>query len=102
MAIAHNFNAGPAVLPAEVITRIQEELPNYQGTGISILESSHRSKQYEAINQRAGERLKRVLGLGESHHIGFLQGGASHQFAMLPLNMLTPQRHASYLSLIHI
>ena len=97
MAIVHNFNAGPAVLPAEVITRIQEELPNYQGTGISILESSHRSKQYEAINQRAGERLKRVLGLGESHHIGFLQGGASHQFAMLPLNMLTPQRHASYI-----
>lgn len=96
MTHAHNFNAGPAVLPAEVIARVRDELPDYQGTGISILESSHRSKQYEAINQRASERLKRILGLGDTHVVGFLQGGASHQFAMLPMNMLQAGRSAAY------
>ena len=57
MNTVHNFNAGPAVLPAEVIAQIQHDMPNYANTGISILESSHRTKEYEAINQRAMERL---------------------------------------------
>ena len=96
MSHIHNFNAGPAVLPAEVIQQIQAELPNYQQSGISILESSHRSKEYEALNQRAMERVKRLLGLGDSHQIGFLQGGASHQFAMLPMNILQPGRSGAY------
>ena len=61
MSHIHNFNAGPAVLPAEVIAQIQSELPNYHQSGISILESSHRSKEYEALNQRAMERVKRLL-----------------------------------------
>lgn len=92
----HNFNAGPAVLPAEVIRRIQAELPDYQGTGISILESSHRSKAYEQINQRVSDRLKRVLGLPDTYKIGLLQGGASHQFAMLPMNVLHGQNSGAY------
>lgn len=96
MTHTHNFNAGPAVLPAEVIARVRDELPNYQATGISILESSHRSKQYEAINQRAIERLRRILGLNDAYTIGFLQGGASHQFAMLPLNVLQAGRSGAY------
>jgi phosphoserine aminotransferase len=92
----HNFNAGPAVLPAEVIQQIQAELPNYQHSGISILELSHRSKEYEALNARAMTRIKRLLGLGDNHQIGFLQGGASHQFAMLPMNVLQPGRSGAY------
>jgi phosphoserine aminotransferase len=92
----HNFNAGPAVLPAEVINHIRTELPNYQGTGISILESSHRSKEYEQINQRVIDRLRRILALPESYHIGLLQGGASHQFAMLPLNVLHAHNSGAY------
>ncbi len=92
----HNFNAGPAVLPAEVLAHIQSELLDFQGTGISILESSHRSKEYEIVNQRVSERLKRVLGLPESYKIGLLQGGASHQFAMLPLNTLTQHTSGAY------
>jgi len=92
----HNFNAGPSVLPAEVLLRIQSELLNYHGTGISILESSHRSKEYELINQRVIERLKRVLSLPDTYKIGLLQGGASHQFAMLPLNTLTTSNCGAY------
>ncbi|MFZ9858785.1 MAG: 3-phosphoserine/phosphohydroxythreonine transaminase [Roseiflexaceae bacterium] len=92
----HNFNAGPAVLPTEVIDHIRAELPNYHGTGISILESSHRSKEYEQINQRVIDRLRRILALPETYHIGLLQGGASHQFAMLPLNMLHPNNSGAY------
>lgn len=92
----HNFNAGPAVLPAEVIAQIQAELPDYAGTGMSILESSHRSKAFEAINDRAVARLKRILDIPDTYHVGFLQGGASHQFAMVPLNFLPPEHVASY------
>jgi len=92
----HNFNAGPAVLPSEVIAHIKAELHDFQHTGISILESSHRSKEYEQINQRVIERLKRILQLPDSYHIGLLQGGASHQFAMLPMNILTPHNSGAY------
>lgn len=92
----HNFNAGPAVLPTEVIAHIQAELRDFQGTGISILESSHRSKEYEVINQRVNDRLKRVLSLPDNYKIGLLQGGASHQFAMLPMNILTTANCGAY------
>lgn len=96
MTQTHNFNAGPAVLPAEVIARVRDELVNYHDTGISILESSHRSKEYEVINQRAIARLKRILALDDHYEVGFLQGGASHQFAMLPLNILQTGRSGAY------
>ena len=96
MTTVHNFNAGPAVLPAEVIAQIKHDLPNYAHTGISILESSHRTKEYEAINQRAMERLRRVLGLSDAYDIAFLQGGASMQFAMLPMNILTNTNCGAY------
>lgn len=92
----HNFNAGPAILPTEVIAQIHAELPNYQHTGISILESSHRSKEYEQINQRVMERLRRILNLPDSYHICLHQGGASHQFAMLPMNVLTSTNSGAY------
>jgi phosphoserine aminotransferase len=97
MSTIYNFNAGPAILPASVLERAQHELRDYQGRGMSILEMSHRSPEYEAINAEAAERLKRLLGVGNEYHVLFLQGGASLQFAMLPLNFLPPGASADYL-----
>jgi phosphoserine aminotransferase len=93
----HNFNAGPAVLPRAVIERARAELPDYQGRGMSILEMSHRSREYEAINASAEARLKGLLGLGDDYRALFMQGGASAQFALLPLNVLRPGASADYI-----
>lgn len=92
-----NFNAGPAALPLEVLKEAQAEFLNYQETGMSILEISHRSKPYEAINQEAEANLKELLGLGEQYRVLFLQGGASTQFAMIPMNLLPQGRTADYI-----
>jgi phosphoserine aminotransferase len=92
-----NFNAGPAMLPAPVLEQVQAELLDYQGRGMSIMEMSHRSKEYEAINTQAEATIKRLLGLGEGYRVLFLQGGASGQFAMVPLNFLPAHATADYL-----
>ncbi len=92
----HNFNAGPAILPKPVLEQVQAELLDYKGTGISILEASHRSKEYEHINSEAQARLKGLLGLGDEYSVMFLGGGASQQFAMVPINFLQPGRTADY------
>jgi phosphoserine aminotransferase len=92
-----NFNAGPAMLPRTVLERVQAELLDFQGRGISIMEMSHRSKEYEAINAGAEARFKRLLGVGEGYRVVFVQGGASTQFAALPLNFLPPAGTADYL-----
>ncbi len=97
MSAIYNFNAGPAILPAPVLERAQHELRDYQGRGMSIIEMSHRSPEYETINAEAAERLKRLLDIGEEYHVLFLQGGASMQFAMLPLNALSPDASADYI-----
>ncbi len=93
----HNFNPGPAALPPEVIARVQAELPDYRGTGMSILEMSHRSKEYEAINAAAEAQLKALLGLGDEYRVLFMQGGASMQFALIPLNFLPAGGVAEYI-----
>lgn len=95
MAI-HNFNPGPAVLPRAVLERVQAELLDYQGRGMSILEMSHRSAEYEAINASAEARFKALLGLNDDYRVLFMQGGASAQFALVPLNFLTPGKVADY------
>lgn len=92
-----NFNAGPAALPLEVLKEAQAGFLNYQETGMSILETSHRSKAYEAINREAEANLKELLGLGENYRVLFLQGGASTQFAMIPMNFLPKGRTADYI-----
>ncbi|NTV63757.1 MAG: 3-phosphoserine/phosphohydroxythreonine transaminase, partial [Oscillochloris sp.] len=97
MSKVHNFNAGPAVLPQAVLAQAQAELLDYQGRGMSILEMSHRSKEYEAVNTQAESRLKALLGLGEGYRVLFLQGGASFQFAMIPLNFLPAGAVADYI-----
>lgn len=96
MARIFNFGAGPAVLPVEVLEEAQRELLDYKGSGMSILESSHRGKEYDPIHAEALANLKSLLGLDDSYSILLLQGGASGQFAMMPLNLLTPGSVADY------
>jgi phosphoserine aminotransferase len=83
-----NFSPGPAVLPVEVIERIQAELPTLPGVGSSILEISHRSPAFDRILEETVAELRGLLGVGNDHEILFLQGGASLQFSMIPMNLL--------------
>lgn len=84
---AHNFCAGPAALPVAVLERAQAELLNWQGAGASIMELSHRSAEFVGIAERAEASLRRLLGIGEDYAVLFQQGGASQQFASVPLNL---------------
>src|SRR5699024_9863000 len=93
----HNFSAGPAVLPAEVLQKAQQELTEYKNKGRSIMEMSHRSAEYEAIDQQAKDRLTALLGLVNDFEIMFLQGGASSQFMMAPFNFLREGQTADYI-----
>ncbi len=97
MKQVYNFNAGPAALPLEVMLHVQDELLDFQGSGLSILEISHRSKEYENLNWETQQLLKELLNISSDYEVLFLQGGASTQFAMVPMNFLTGGRKASYL-----
>ncbi len=97
MTHVYNFNAGPAVLPPPALAQAQAELLDYHGRGMSILEMSHRSADFETINTEAEARVKRLLGLDDEYRVLFLQGGASLQFAMVPMNFLPPDRVADYI-----
>lgn len=97
MGKVYNFNPGPAVMPAPVLDQVRDELTDYHGQGMSILEMSHRSKEYEEINASAEARLKALLNLGPDYRVLFLQGGASLQFAMVPLNFLPQGSVADYI-----
>ncbi|MBN1557001.1 MAG: 3-phosphoserine/phosphohydroxythreonine transaminase, partial [Lentisphaerae bacterium] len=96
MSRCYNFGAGPAVLPVEVLEEAAGELTDYRGTGMSILESSHRGKAYAAVHAEAQANVRELLGLSDAHAVLFLHGGASLQFAMVPLNLLTEGRTADY------
>jgi phosphoserine aminotransferase len=91
-----NFNPGPAALPLEVLKTVQSELLDYQGSGLSILESSHRAKEFEAVNDRTIELVREVLGLSSDYHVLFLGGGASTQFALIPMNFVGEGQTAAY------
>ncbi|CAA9366991.1 MAG: Phosphoserine aminotransferase, partial [uncultured Chloroflexia bacterium] len=93
----YNFNPGPAILPRPVLEQVQAELLDYHSTGLSILEASHRGQEYEEINQQAEERLKRLLGVGDDYRVLFVQGGASQQFGMIPMNFLAEGTVADYI-----
>jgi phosphoserine aminotransferase len=96
----NNFNAGPAVMPIEVLEEARAELLDTAGTGHSVLEWSHRSKAYDEVRWDAERRLRRLMGLPERDpwRVLFLQGGASLQFAMLPMNLATPERPGQYVN----
>lgn len=93
---AYNFNAGPAALPLAVLERAQQELVEYQGIGMSIMEISHRSAEFETLNNETQELLKQLFEIPSGYQVLFLQGGASTQFAMIPMNFLKPGQVASY------
>jgi len=92
----YNFNPGPAVLPEEVLREVQEELPDFRGTGMSILEISHRAPVYEEVHARAKADILELMGLGADYDIVFTAGGASQTFALLPLNFATVAHPGSY------
>ena len=97
MARVHNFNAGPAGLPLPALERAQREMLEFEGTGMSIMEHSHRGKAYEGVHNEAISLLRELLGVPDDYHVLFLQGGASQQFAVIPMNLLPAGRSADYL-----
>lgn len=88
MSRAYNFSAGPAVLPEEVLREAAAEMLDYKGTGMSVMEMSHRSKPYQKIIDEAEEDLRALMGIPKNYKVLFLQGGASQQFAMVPMNLM--------------
>ena len=92
-----NFNAGPSTLPLSLLEEVQEELLDYKGRGLSIMEMSHRSAEYDEINNSAMSQIKSILGLGDDYTVLFLTGGASAQFAMLPMNFLGDKQCAAFI-----
>jgi phosphoserine aminotransferase len=97
MTRAHNFSAGPAVLPLSVIEELADALPNFQGTGLGLMELSHRSPTFDGVHRAAEQRLRRVLGIPEEFEVLFLQGGASLQFHMTALNLLKEGESADFI-----
>jgi len=93
-----NFNPGPAALPEEALEVIHRDWFNHQNAGMNVMEMSHRGKDYEAIHNRAIELIRKLIGLGEEYHVLFLQGGASLQFAMVPMNFLIEGSIADYVN----
>jgi len=88
MERVYNFSAGPAVLPEEVLKECQEEMMNYGETGMSVMEMSHRSKAFESIINTAEADLRELMNIPDNYKVLFLQGGASLQFAMIPMNLM--------------
>ncbi len=88
MARVYNFSAGPAVLPEEVLKEAADEMMDYKGTGMSVMEMSHRSKAYDEIIKTAEADLRELMNIPDNYKVLFLQGGASQQFAMIPMNLM--------------
>ena len=97
MSKVYNFYAGPAILPQEVLKKAQEELMNFNDIGLSIMEISHRSKDFEQVVNTAESKIRTLLGVPENYSVLFLQGGASLQFGMVPMNLLQG-RTADYIN----
>ena len=96
MSRVYNFSAGPSMLPKPVLRRAAEEMLDYQGSGQSVMEMSHRSKVYEGIITEAESLLRELMQIPSNYKVLFLQGGASSQFAMVPLNLMTGSGKADY------
>ena len=92
----YNFSAGPSMLPESVLNRAAAEMLNYEGSGQSVMEMSHRSKVYDAIIKGAEALLREVMQIPDNYKVLFLQGGASSQFAMVPLNLMTKNKKADF------
>jgi len=98
MSRCFNFSAGPATLPLEVLQQAQVDLVDFRGTGMSVMEMSHRGKDYMTIHQNAERNLRVLMDIPENYKVLFLQGGASTQFAAIPLNLFGANRSADYVN----
>lgn len=96
MARVHNFSAGPAAIPLAVLEKAQSELIDLAGAGMSVMELSHRSAEFQAVIDGAEAGIRRLLGVSDDYAVLFLQGGASLQFAMIPMNLRRPGKRADY------
>lgn len=101
MARVHNFSAGPAALPTSVLAEIADEMMDYRGCGMSVLEMSHRSSMYQQIIDDAEATLRRLLSIPDNYRVLFLQGGATLQFAGIPMNLMRRGR-AGYVEDFHV
>ena len=97
MARIYNFSAGPAMLPEEVLKEAAEEMLDYRGCGMSVMEMSHRSKVYQQIIDEAEADLRKLVGIPDNYKVLFLQGGATLQFGMIPMNLMTVNKKADYI-----
>lgn len=97
MSRAHNFSAGPSALPLPVLRKVQADFLNYRGTGTSIIEVSHRSPEFVDVAERAEKTLREILAIGDDYWVLFMQGGATFQFALVPLNLSRPGETVEYL-----
>ncbi len=98
MSRIYNFSAGPAVLPEEVLQQAQQELLDWHGSGMSVMEMSHRGKEFMSIAQKAEADLREIMAIPDHYKVLFLQGGASSQFAMVPINLLQGKGKADYIN----
>lgn len=96
MSRVYNFSAGPSMLPEPVLKKAAAQMLDYEGSGQSVMEMSHRSKVYDGIIKSAQSLLREVMGIPENYKVLFLQGGASSQFAAVPMNLMTKSRKADY------
>ncbi|CAG9622534.1 3-phosphoserine/phosphohydroxythreonine transaminase [Sutcliffiella rhizosphaerae] len=97
MKKVYNFNAGPAALPKTVLEKAQQEFLNFQNTGMSVMELSHRSEEYESVHVKASNLLKEILEVPDTYEVLFMQGGASLQFSAIPMNFLHSNNIANYI-----
>ena len=98
MARVYNFSAGPAVLPEEVLKEAQEQFLDYEGSGMSVMEMSHRGKVYSAIHEEAIANIKQLLNLPDNYSVLFMTGGASTQFSLIPMNLMAEGQTADYVN----
>ena len=96
MSRVYNFSAGPAALPLEVLQRIQEDIPDWQGTGMSVMEVSHRGKEFVELAARSEATLRDLLAVPDDYSVLFPQGGATMQFGMVPMNLLAGSSIGAY------
>ena len=97
----YNFSAGPAVLPLEVLEKAQSEFVCFQDSGMSVMEMSHRSKAYSQIIEGTEAKLRQLMQIPDTYKVLFLQGGASLQFTMVPMNLMTGSKKADFIDTGH-
>ena len=98
MSRVYNFSAGPAMLPEAVLNKAREEMLDWQGTGMSVMEMSHRGKEFMSIAAQAESDLRELMGISDDYAVLFMQGGASTQFASVPMNLLQGKKSADYIN----